>query len=366
VSTRRPTLLLTCGDPAGIGPEIAARVVLSAALRRSARLVPVGDPEIFERALHQAGSRAKLRPLDPGSFDRRSLDPRPAAPRSRAATGIPFLVSSDEGWTSVSPGHATAGSGRAAAAAIQAAAALALDGRADGIVTAPLSKHALHLAGVPHPGHTEFLGALTGARETRMLFVARRFRLLLATVHLALRDVPAALTNESLLRTIEFAAAAGRNFGWGARKPVAVLGLNPHAGEEGMFGDEEERVIAPALAEARSRGIRAEGPFPADTFFARLTGPVKESRWGAVVALYHDQGLIAAKADGIGGATNVTLGLPFVRSSVDHGTAFDRAWKGGRGAARPDPAGLATAVRVGADLALRAGRRGKTMEWGWP
>jgi len=360
VSTRRPTLLLTCGDPAGIGPEIAARVVLSAPLRRTARLVPVGDPEIFERALHQAGSRAKVRPLDPRTFDPRRVESR------AVASGIPFLVSSDEGWTSVSPGHATAGSGRAAARSIEVAAGLALEGKADGIVTAPISKHALHLAGTPHPGHTEFLGALTGARETRMLFVARRFRLLLATVHVALRDVPSALTTPSLVRTIEFAAAAARNFGWGVKRPVAVLGLNPHAGEEGMFGDEEERVIAPALREAMARGIRAEGPFPADTFFARLSGPVEKSRWGTVIALYHDQGLIAAKADGIGGATNVTLGLPFVRSSVDHGTAFDRAWKGRRGAARPDPAGLATAVRVGADLALRAGRRGKPMEWKWP
>jgi 4-hydroxythreonine-4-phosphate dehydrogenase len=168
-----------------------------------------------------------------------------------------------------------------------------------------------------------------------------------------------------VLRTLEFAGATLRNFRWGTKKAVAVLGLNPHAGEEGLFGDEEGRFIGPAIREARQRGINAEGPYPADTFFARHVG---RADLGAVVAMYHDQGLIAAKSDGIGGATNVTVGLPFVRSSVDHGTAFDRAWKESRGARsaanRPDPAGLATAIRVGADLALRAGR--DPMEWAWP
>ncbi|HEU4724505.1 MAG TPA: 4-hydroxythreonine-4-phosphate dehydrogenase PdxA [Candidatus Eisenbacteria bacterium] len=354
MALRRPTLLITCGDPAGIGPEIAARAVTSAALRRVARLAVVGDAEIFERALHhtgRTGARAKLRVVRPDAFDPKDDSP-----------GIPFLASSDEGWISVSPGHATAGSGRAAAKAIEAAAGLALERRVDGIVTAPISKHALRMAGYPHPGHTEFLGALAGARETRMLFVTPRFRLILATVHLALRDVPGALSAPSLVRTIEFAAAASRNFRWGARRPVALLGLNPHAGEEGLFGDEEERFIRPAIREARERGIKAEGPFPADTFFSRRDGGPE---WSAVIAMYHDQGLIPAKAEGIGGAANVTLGLPFVRSSVDHGTAFDRAWKSARNAAaRPDPAGLFTAVRVGADLALRAGR--KPMEWSWP
>ena len=350
MTSRRPTLLVTCGDPAGVGPEIVARALASPALRRVARLAAVGDPEIFDRALHQAGARARLRPIAPDAFD-----PRDDAP------GISILVSSHDGWSSVSPGHATAGSGHAAGAAIEVAARLALERRVDGIVTAPLSKQGLRLAGYPHPGHTEFLGALAGGRETRMLFVTRRFRLLLATVHVALRDVPATLTTPSLTRTIEFAAAMLRNFRWGGRRPIALLGLNPHAGEEGLFGDEEERVMAPAMAAARERGIRVEGPFPADTFFSRRDGV----EWGAVVAMYHDQGLIPAKADGIGGAANVTLGLPFVRASVDHGTAFDRAWLPARSAARrPDAAGLATAIRVGADLALRAGR--KPMEWAWP
>jgi 4-hydroxythreonine-4-phosphate dehydrogenase len=312
-----------------------------------ARIVIAGDPEIMDRAASRLRPRARLRLLDPRAGDLREDAP-----------GLRVIASSEEGWSAIEPGIPTAASGMMAARAIETAAALASGGRVDGIVTAPISKTALQAAGYPYPGHTEFLGALTRASETRMLFVGRSFRILLATVHLALRRVPDALTVDGLTRTIEIAAAALRNFRWGARRAIAVLGLNPHAGEGGLFGDEERLVIAPAIERARARGIRAEGPYPADTFFAQHEG---RRDLGAVVAMYHDQGLIPAKSAGIGGAANVTLGLPFVRSSVDHGTAFDRAWKGG--ARAPDPAGLETAIRVGADLALR-GRR--PLEWTWP
>lgn len=348
MAARRPNLLVTMGDPAGVGPEIVARALAMPALRRHAALTAVGDPEILERAARKARVKLRLRAVAPERFD-------PAD----ASAGVAVVASSDEGFAAIEPGRPTASSGRAAARAVEIAAALALERRADGIVTAPLSKKALRDAGYPYPGHTEFLGALTGAPETKMLFVGGPFRILLATVHVALRDVPGALAVEPLTRTLEFAALALRNFRWGAKRAVAVLGLNPHAGEDGLFGDEEERVIRPAIAAARARGIAADGPYPADTFFARHEGRRDP---GVVVAMYHDQGLIAAKRGGIGGAANVTLGLPFVRSSVDHGTAFDRAWRGG--ARAPDPAGLATAVRIGADLAARAGRR--RMEWTWP
>lgn len=348
MSARRPSLLVTMGDPAGIGPEIVARALSLAALRKAARLAAVGDPEILARAARKAGARLRFRPVAAERFDPAEDGP-----------GIPLIESSAEGFGAVEPRVPSAASGRAAARAIEIAAGLVLAGRGDGVVTAPISKTALHAAGYPFPGHTEFLGALAGVPETKMLFVARTFRILLATVHVPLRSVPDALAVEPLRRTIEFAAAALRNFRWGAKRSVSVLGLNPHAGEGGMFGDEEERVIRPAIAAARSSGIEADGPYPADTFFAQHAG---RKDLGVVVAMYHDQGLIAAKSGGIGGAANVTLGLPFVRSSVDHGTAFDRAWRGG--ARAPDASGLATAVRVGADLALRAGRR--RLEWSWP
>ncbi|MGE5174929.1 MAG: 4-hydroxythreonine-4-phosphate dehydrogenase PdxA [Hyphomicrobiales bacterium] len=348
MATRRPILLVTMGDPAGIGPEIVARALAMPSLRRRATLAAVGDPDVLARAARKARVAVRFRPVTPERFD----------PGDRAP-GVALVASSEEGFAAIAPGEPTAASGRAAARAVEVAAGLALARRADGIVTAPLSKRALRAAGYPFPGHTEFLGALTGAPETKMLFVGGPFRILLATVHLPLRAVPDALAVEPLTRTIEFAAMALRNFRWGAKRAVAVLGLNPHAGEDGLFGDEEARVIRPAIAAARARGIAAEGPYPADTFFAKHEG---RRDLGVVVAMYHDQGLIAAKRGGIGGAANVTLGLPFVRSSVDHGTAFDRAWRGG--ARAPDPAGLATAVTIGADLALRAGRR--PLEWRWP
>ena len=349
VSARRPSLLVTMGDPAGVGPEIVVRALALPALRRVARLAVVGDAEILDRAAAKSRVRLRFRPVPAERYD----------PDDEPAQGIPLIASSSDGFDAIEPRIPSPASGRAAARAIQIAAGLALAGRADGIVTAPISKTALQAAGYPYPGHTEFLGALTGAPETKMLFVGGPYRILLATVHLPLRAVPDALAVAPLRRTIEFAAAALRNFKWGARRAVSVLGLNPHAGEGGLFGDEEDRVIRPAIAAARSSGIAAEGPFPADTFFAQNAG---RKDLGVVVAMYHDQGLIAAKRDGIGGAANVTLGLPFVRSSVDHGTAFDRAWRGG--ARAPDPAGIATAVRVGADLTLRSGRR--PLEWTWP
>lgn len=349
MSARRPSLLVTMGDPAGIGPEIVARSLALPALRRIARLAVVGDAEILERAAKRSGARIRFEPVEPERFD----------PEREVRSVIPLIASTASGFATVQPRVPSAASGRAAARAIEIAAGLVLAGRGDAVVTAPISKTALQAAGYPYPGHTEFLGALAGVPETKMLFVGRDFRILLATVHVPLRAVPEALAVEPLRRTIEFAALALRNFRWGRRRAVAVLGLNPHAGEGGMFGDEEERVIRPAIDAARARGIDAEGPFPADTFFGQNAG---RDDLGVVVAMYHDQGLIAAKRDGVGGAANVTLGLPFVRSSVDHGTAFDRAWRGG--ARAPDPSGLAMAVRVGADLATRAG--GRRLEWTWP
>ena len=350
------------GDPAGIGPEIVVRSMTSPALRRAAEMIAVGDPEVIERAASRLRPRRAVRVVDVGVVrapgGARVLAEATSGRRAgKAASAIPVIVSTEDGWQAVTPGVGTAASGRMAARAIEMAARLALEGRASGIVTAPISKSALQAAGYPYPGHTEFLGALSGTHETRMLFIGKRFRILLATVHLPLRNVPDALNVESLSRTIEYAALAARNFRWPSRGVVAVLGLNPHAGEGGLFGDEERRVIAPSMERARRLGIRVEGPFPADTFYSQHAG---RRDLGVVVAMYHDQGLIAAKGDGIGGAANVTLGLPFVRSSVDHGTAFNRAWKSG--ASGPDPAGMATAIRVGADLAARALR---PLDWTW-
>ena len=340
------------GDPAGIGPEIVVRALAHRGLKRAATLVPVGDPDVLERAARRSRVPLSLVPVLAEAYETGAVP----AVRGR---GTPAIASTTGGWGSFEPGHPSEASGRAAARAIEVAAGLLLRGRADALITAPISKTALRAAGYPYPGHTEFLGALAGAPDTHMLFVGARHRILLATVHVPLRRVADVLSVASLTRTLEIAALALRNFGWGAKRTVAVLGVNPHAGEDGLFGDEEIRILRPAMAAARERGIRVDGPFPADTFFAQHG---RRSDLGAIVAMYHDQGLIPAKMDGIGGAANVTLGLPFVRSSVDHGTAFDRAWK--LGVRRPDPAGLVTAARVGLELARRAGRR--RLEWTWP
>jgi 4-hydroxythreonine-4-phosphate dehydrogenase len=209
------------------------------------------------------------------------------------------------------------------------------------VATAPISKEAFRLAGLPWVGHTDLLAHLTGAPHVAMMFESGVLRVVLATVHIALAEVPRALTQASLEATIALTARELPRFGVPAPR-IAVAGLNPHAGEHGMFGSEEELVIAPAIAACRQRCIEVTGPFPADTVFVRAT----RGDFDVVVACYHDQGLIPVKLLAFGQAVNVTLGLPIVRTSVDHGTAFDIA---GRGMA--DAGSMVAAVRLAARLA---------------
>jgi 4-hydroxythreonine-4-phosphate dehydrogenase len=240
--------------------------------------------------------------------------------------------------------------GTVAADAIRAAVKLALAGEAAAIVTAPIHKPALRAAGVTAPGHTELLQELTGARDVGMLMDAESTRLgaplrvLLATTHLALRDVPAALSSELLVRQGTLLQQALES-DWGIEAPrIAFCAFNPHASDAGLFGDEEARIYAPALEALRSRGVNATGPVPADTVFTRAL----RGEFDAVVAPYHDVGMAAFKTVTFGGGVNVTLGLPFVRTSPDHGTAFDLA---GRGVA--DEGSMLEALRLGASLGAR-------------
>jgi 4-hydroxythreonine-4-phosphate dehydrogenase len=287
-----PTVGITVGDPAGIGPEIA------------------------ERAAADPGVRDVCEPLLYG----------PAA--------------SDE-LSGFERGRVTAKSGRAAYDAILRAVADAQAGRIHAIATAPINKEAFAAAGVPWPGHTDLLAHLTGARRVAMMFHAEALRVVLATVHVPLRHVADALTQARLEDTIELSAAELPRFGW-PRPRLAVAGLNPHAGENGLLGREEGDVLSPAIAACAARGIDVRGPFPADTLFNRAM----HGEFDAVIACYHDQGLIPVKLVAFGQAVNVTLGLPIIRTSVDHGTAFDIA---GRGLA--DPSSLIAAVRLAARLA---------------
>jgi 4-hydroxythreonine-4-phosphate dehydrogenase len=284
----KPRIAITVGDPAGIGPEIA----------------------------HRAAS-------DPGVL----------------AMCEPVVYEPPAGAT-FAAGVLSADAGRAAYDAIVRAVGDAQAGLVSAIATAPLNKEAFRLAGFQWAGHTDLLAHLTGAHRVAMMFYSDALRVVLATVHVPLADVPRVLTRELLEATIELTAADLPRFGF--RTPrIAVAGLNPHAGEHGLFGDEEERIIAPAIAACREWEIDVSGPFPADTLFVRAM----RGEFDVVVACYHDQGLIPVKVAAFGQAVNVTLGLPIIRTSVDHGTAFDIA---GRGVA--DPGSMIAAVRLAARL----------------
>jgi 4-hydroxythreonine-4-phosphate dehydrogenase len=270
--TRNPRIAITEGDPAGIGPEIARRAALDP------RVLAVCEPLLY----------------------------------SGAREGAAFV-----------PGTLSAEAGRAAYDAIVRAAADAQSGKVSAVATAPINKEALRLAGLPWNGHTDLLEHLTGAPHVAMMFFSDQLRVVLATVHVALAEVPRLLTRELMEQTIDLTARELPRFGFAAPR-LAVAGLNPHAGEHGLFGLEEQTAIAPAVAACRSRGIDVAGPFPADTLFVRA----QRGEFDAVIACYHDQGLIPVKLVAFGRAVNVTLGLPIIRTSVDHGTAFDIAGKG--------------------------------------
>jgi 4-hydroxythreonine-4-phosphate dehydrogenase len=293
----RPRVGITVGDPAGIGPEIARKAA--------------GDERV----------RADCDPILYGPHDETDL--------ARFARG-----------------RVSAEAGRAAYDAIVAAVDDARAGRIEAIATAPINKEAFAAAGLPWPGHTELLAHLTGAPRVAMMFHADALRVVLATVHIPIAAVPAALTPQRLEDTIELAAAELPRFGFASPR-LALAGLNPHAGEHGLMGAEEGTVLAPTVARCRDRGIDIRGPFPADTIFLRAM----RGEFDAVVACYHDQGLIPVKLAAFGRAVNVTLGLPIIRTSVDHGTAFDIA-----GLGTADPSSLVEAVRLAARLAGAAPR----------
>ena len=296
----KPRVAITVGDPAGIGPEVAGRAAADPSVRE------LCDPLIYA-------------PDDVQAFKAGAL---------------------------------SAEAGRAAYDVIVRAASDAQRGTVDAVATAPVSKEAFRLAGLAWSGHTDLLAHLTGASRVAMMFYADKLSVVLATVHIPLADVPRALTQKSLEETIALTACEWPKFQPARRTTagpasgavrIAMAGLNPHAGEHGLFGDEETRVIAPAVAACRARGVDVSGPFPADTIFVRAS----RGEFDVVVACYHDQGLIPVKLLAFGEAVNVTIGLPIIRTSVDHGTAFDIAGKG-----IADPGSMISAVKLAARLAI--------------
>jgi 4-phospho-D-threonate 3-dehydrogenase / 4-phospho-D-erythronate 3-dehydrogenase len=286
---RLPRIALTVGDPAGVGPELV------------------------ERALREPAVRAACEPVVYGP---------PGAAR-------------------FAPGVLSAEAGLAAYDALVRAVEDARSGSVDAVTTAPVNKEAWALAGLPWRGHTDLLAHLTGAARVAMMFYSRPLRVVLATVHVALGEVPRLITRDGLVGLIRLAAAELPRFGFPEPR-LGLAGLNPHAGEHGVIGAEDDAVLRPAVEDCQAEGIRVDGPFPADTLFVRAM----RGEFDAVIACYHDQGLVPIKMVAFGQAVNVTLGLPIIRTSVDHGTAFDIA-----GTGRADPGSLIEAILLAARLA---------------
>ncbi|MBW1922240.1 MAG: 4-hydroxythreonine-4-phosphate dehydrogenase PdxA [Deltaproteobacteria bacterium] len=330
--TKSPLIGITMGDPAGIGPEIIAEALLDPEIRSRCRPLVLGDPDVMAERIRRPGSGCGLRILD----DPRGADPSPAC--------IDLLCLSNLGGGKIVPGRPCVEGGRAMMAYILRAVELAMAGVLDAVVTAPISKRLMKEAGYPFEGHTQLLAHLTKTRKVVMMLAGARLRVSLVTIHLALKDVAGILTEEAVYDTIVMTAGALRDDFGIPRPRVAVAALNPHAGEEGLFGREESRFIAPAVRRARGREYAVEGPFPADTLFHKAAC----GAYDAVVAMYHDQGLIPLKLLHFSDAVNVTLGLPIIRTSVDHGTAYDIAGKG-----IADPCSLKAAVFMAAEMALR-------------
>ncbi|MBI2891143.1 MAG: 4-hydroxythreonine-4-phosphate dehydrogenase PdxA [Nitrospirae bacterium] len=305
------------GDPYGIGPEIVAKSLSSKKLP-GANYSVVGLKEVFDAL--PARRRRRLNLIEPKATETPSDFTKP---------------------------RVSAAGGHAAAACIRKGVEMILAGEADALVTAPICKEALHAAGYTWPGHTEMLSELTRAPRHAMMFAGPRLKVSLATIHTAVRDLPTLITMDRVLDTIELTHEAMRRWFRRAKPKIAVAGLNPHAGENGAFGTEDKDRIAPAVELSRQKGVDATGPLPADTLFYRLY----RGEFDAGVCMYHDQALAPFKMIHFKDGVNLTLGLPFVRTSPDHGTAFDLAWRN-----RADPSSLIAAIRLAANLAGK-GRR---------
>lgn len=326
------------GDPGGIGPRLIARAVSQLRERGRFAMFIFGDAEALRDAAILEGIDLPLTEI--GFDDFMHGNPQRWQPGTALLVEVP--QSAGGGFAR---GRVSARNGQAALAWIEAGVKACLGGVADALVTAPISKEAIHAAGAPFPGHTEYLASLCGVEEVRMMLVGGGLRVVLETIHVALAEVPRLLTPDHVRRSLEMIAQWSEEF-LGKRARIAVCGLNPHAGENGQFGREEIEIIAPAIQAARALGVEASGPWPADTIFYRA----RRGEFDFVLAMYHDQGLVALKTVAFETGVNVTVGLPFIRTSPDHGTAFDRAW---------DPASeiSSRSFEKAIELALRWSRR---------
>uniref|UniRef100_A0A831UCV5 4-hydroxythreonine-4-phosphate dehydrogenase n=1 Tax=Geobacter metallireducens TaxID=28232 RepID=A0A831UCV5_GEOME len=337
MSAMIPRIAITMGDPTGVGPEIIAAALADPAVRRCCRHLVIGDAAAMARGVAVAGTGQRLERRDDFAS-------------GVSGEGVLLLkeVSSLSG-EEIPYGRPTVASGEAMYQAICEAARLCLAGRADAMATAPISKEALNRAGHRYPGHTELLAELAGTERVVMMLAGSRLRVTLVTIHEALADVPRLVTFDRVLETIRITHRDVERY-FRSNPRIAVLALNPHCGEGGMFGDEEARIIAPAIAAARREGIDAVGPLSADTLFHFAV----QGSYDAVVCMYHDQGLIPLKLLHFDDGVNVTLGLPIIRTSVDHGTAYDLA-----GTGRASAESMKAAILMAAEMARVRGLGGE-------
>ncbi len=326
-------LAITMGDPGGIGPEIILKTVREGLYPEEASLVVLGDPNVFSYYSRICSIPMEMEVLE-------NL-PQELEPGRAYLLKVEEPLKAGQWQCSATNAHC----GRVVAAIIKKAVSLCQDGTVKAMVTAPINKSGLHASGYPYPGHTEFLAHLTNTKDYAMMLIGGSIRVVLVTIHVALKDVPRLISTSEICRIYRLTHRSLVEW-FGIPEPrIAVAALNPHAGEGGAFGDEEKRIILPAIEELRREGFKPSGPHPADTLFYRQ----KNGEFDAVVAMYHDQGLIPVKLEGFDTGVNLTLGLPIIRTSVDHGTAFEIA---GKGVANPNS--LAAAIETAVALCRRA------------
>lgn len=318
------------GDPSGIGPEVIAKALSGSHIHAVCRSIVIGSLPVMERTIKTLKLNLRILRVD---------GHEPTTPRKGTVAVLDPL---DTPLHRFKPGLAAAETGAASVTFIKKAVELAQIGCIDGMVTAPINKEAINLAGCRYPGHTELLADLTHAKDSGMMIVGGPLRIMFVTTHVAIRDLSSLLTQAKIEQAIRLAHLALTTL-FGIKRPkIGVAALNPHAGEHGLFGDEETRVILPAARVCRQHGILASDPLPADTLF----GKAVKGTYDGIVALYHDQGLIPLKLVAFGTCVNLTVGLPIIRTSVDHGTAFDIVGKG-----IADPGSLVEAVTLAAKIA---------------
>ncbi len=326
---------ITMGDPCGIGPEIILKALKSPSIRRIANYVIIGNKGVFDRT-----ARSLKMPVTYQTISHLTKIDDLKHP-------ISLLPVSGFNSNIMKQKSATAEGGEVSVQCVIKGINLAMCGHIDALVTAPICKEAIHLAGYGYPGHTEMLHIFSGAKRVVMLMVGGKLRVAFTTTHIALKDVPQSITVEDVLGTIAITDSGLRQY-FGLKMPrVAVCGLNPHAGEECLFGDEERRIIIPAIEKAKKKGIQCEGPVSADTVFYKALKGV----YDAVIAIYHDQGAIPLKLHAFETGVNITLGIPFVRTSPDHGTAYDIAGKG-----VADPRSMMEAIKMAVKMSRGVGK----------